>query len=385
MFRDGLSDRGGVEHFDWALFIAAALVAVVGVVNLYSATSVYTQSRADLYVSQVYFLVAGGALAVFVAAVDYRVIERYAWWLYGPAIVSLAVVLALAKDIRGASRWINIGGFSFQPSEFMKLVIIIALGRYFQDAPRTEAPRQVKDLAGPALITGAPVLLVLAQPDLGTALILSLIALSIIALLRVKWWSPGGALLALSALVGAPLAWEYGMRDYQKTRLLSFIAPEADIRGVGYHAHNARIAIGNGGLFGQGYMRGSQNQFHFLPDQYTDFPFPVFAEDWGFLGSIFLIALYGFLVLWALKIASQAKDRFGAVVAVGVGSLIFWHAIFNLGMVTGLLPVVGVTLPLFSYGGSSVLTVLIGLGLLMNVSIRRPSLSAVRVGSSILR
>jgi rod shape determining protein RodA len=195
----------------------------------------------------------------------------------------------------------------------------------------------------------------------------------------------GGALLAVAGFVGAPLVWEYGMRDYQRNRLLSFITPDADIRGVGYHAHNARIAIGNGGLFGQGYMRGSQNQFHFLPDQYTDFPFPVLAEDWGFLGSVFLIALYAFLVLWALRIASQAKDRFGAVVAVGVGALVFWHAVFNLGMVTGLLPVVGVTLPLFSYGGSSVLTVLIGLGLLMNVSIRRPSLTTVRVGGSLLR
>jgi rod shape determining protein RodA len=384
MFRDGLSDRGG-EHFDWALFIAAALVAVVGVVNLYSATSVYTQSRADLYVSQVYFLVGGGALAVFVAAVDYRTIERYAWWLYGPMLIMLAVVLALAKDIRGASRWINIGGFGFQPSEFMKIVLIVALGRYFQDAPRTEAPRQIKDLAAPALITGVPVLLVLAQPDLGTALILSLIAVSIVALLRVKWFSTSGVLLSLAACVTVPVVWEYGLRTYQKTRLLSFIAPDADIRGVGYHAHNARIAIGNGGVFGQGYMRGSQNQFHFLPDQYTDFPFPVFAEDWGFLGSVFLIALYAFLVLWALRVASQAKDRFGAVVAVGVGALIFWHAVFNLGMVTGLLPVVGVTLPLFSYGGSSVLTVLIGLGLLMNVSIRRPSLTAVRVGGSLRR
>ena len=161
------------------------------------------------------------------------------------------------------------------------------------------------------------------------------------------------------------------LHDYQKQRILVFLNPEANILGSGWHAHHARVAIGAGGWTGKGFMHGTQNQFLFLPDQHSDFPFAVFAEDWGFLGCALLVGLYTFLVLWAVRIAATAKDRFGAVLAIGVGSLIFWHAFFNLGMVTGILPVVGVTLPLFSAGGSSVLTIMIGIGLLMNVSMRR--------------
>jgi rod shape determining protein RodA len=172
----------------------------------------------------------------------------------------------------------------------------------------------------------------------------------------------------------------YVLKDYQKSRVTAFLNPDANIRGTGYHSHHARVAIGNGGIFGQGFMRGTQNQFHFLPDQYSDFPFAVFAEDWGFLGCLVLVCLYGFLVIWAIRVAATARDRFGAVIAIGVGSLIFWHAFFNMGMVIGILPVVGVTLPLFSYGGSSVLTILMGIGLLMNVSMRRFYVASGRSG-----
>jgi len=211
-----------------------------------------------------------------------------------------------------------------------------------------------------------------------TALILGLIFVSVAALQRIRWQSL--AWLFGSGSLGAYVFYNWGMEAYQRARITSFLDPEKDITGAGYHAHNARIAIGNGGLLGQGYMKGTQNQYFFLPDQYTDFPFPVLAEDWGFVGCVVLITLYAFIVLWALRIASQAKDRYGAVVAVGVGALVFWHAFFNMGMVTGILPVVGVTLPLFSYGGSSVMTILIGLGLLMNISMRRPYLAPVRPG-----
>jgi rod shape determining protein RodA len=221
----------------------------------------------------------------------------------------------------------------------------------------------------------------LKQPDLGTALILFLMFVSISALVRFKFRQ----LLFVVAGAGviAEVAWNYGLKAYQKERITSFLNPDTNVLGAGWHAHHARIAIGDGGLFGQGFMRGSQNQFLFLPDQYSDFPFAVFAEDWGFAGSLVLVVLYGALVLWSIRIASTARDRFGAVLAIGVGSLIFWHAFFNLGMVTGILPVVGVTLPLFSYGGSSVLTILMGIGLLMNVSMRRFYVSPGR-GHSLL-
>lgn len=356
------------DHFDWALFLVASALAVIGVINLYSATSAARAALSDIYVQQVYWLVTGGILATVIAAIDYRVYERFGYVLYTVGIVLLLLVLVLGKDIRGSSRWINIGSFSFQPSEFMKLFLVIALAKYFHDDPRAEG-RSLGDLVVPALLALLPVGLVMKQPDLGTALILALVFATICILGGIRWKSV--ATLAAFGAVVVPLSWNYVLKDYQKQRIVSFLNPEANILGANWHAHHARIAIGSGQIAGQGFMRGTQNQFQFLPDQHSDFPFAVFAEDWGFLGCIVLVGLYAFLVLWAIRIGSMAKDRFGAVLAVGVGALIFWHAFFNLGMVTGILPVVGVTLPLFSYGGSSVMTILMGIGLLMNVSMRR--------------
>jgi rod shape determining protein RodA len=367
-FDGGGSSARARDNFDWPLFLFAALLAVIGVINLYSATSVSKASLAEIYIQQVYFLVVGGILATAAAAIDYRAFERFGYPLYVFGIVLLLLVSVLGRDIRGSSRWIYIGSFSFQPSEFMKLFLIIALAKYLHDDPKSEG-RNLRDLLIPALITSLPVLLVLRQPDLGTALILALIFVSICALTRVRWQSIAALVIATAVL--APLTWNYVLKDYQKQRISGFLNPEANILGANWHAHHARIAIGSGQITGEGFMRGTQNQFHFLPEQHSDFPFAVFAEDWGFLGSLFVVLLYLGLVLWAIKVAATAKDRFGAVLAIGVGALIFWHAFFNLGMVTGLLPVVGVTLPLFSAGGSSVITVMIGIGLLMNVSMRR--------------
>ncbi len=356
------------DHFDWWLFVGTALLALIGVVNLYSATSVSKDALREIYVQQVYWLVFGGLIATLVAAVDYRHYERLGYGLYGLGVILLVLVFVLGRDIRGASRWIKIGSFTFQPSEFMKLFLIIALAKYLHDDPKSEG-RTLKDLALPALIAFVPMALVMKQPDLGTALILGLIFVSICALTRIALRSL--VTLAVSGAVLLPVIWNYILKNYQKERFTAFLHPELDIHGAAYQQSHARVAIGNGGLFGQGFMRGTQNQFGFLPDQHSDFPFAVFAEDWGLLGCILLVLLYAFLVGWSIRVAATAKDRFGAVLAVGVGSLIFWHAFFNLGMVTGILPVVGVTLPLFSAGGSSVMTVLIGIGLLMNVSMRR--------------
>jgi rod shape determining protein RodA len=358
------------DHFDWPLFICAAVIAVLGVVNLYSATSVYSGARSELYISQVYWLVVGGIVGGIIVAIDYRHIERLGYVLYTFGVFSLILVFVLARDVRGSARWIEFGSFRFQPSEFMKLFLVIALAKYLHDDPRSEG-RTLKDLFAPAMLTMVPALLILKQPDLGTALILMLIFATIAALTRIKW---GSALRFLVAAVPT-VYFVYGniLQDYQKARITTFLNPESDIVGRGWHAHQARIAIGNGGLFGRGYMAGTQNQYLFIPDQHTDFPFPVFAEEWGFAGCALLVLLYGFLVLWGIRVASQAKDRFGAVLAVGCSAVIFWHALFNLGMASGVLPVVGVTLPLFSYGGSSVTTVLLSVALLMNVSMRRYS------------
>ena len=369
------------DNFDWGLFLIASLLAVVGVVNLYSATSSTKLELADLYIQQVYWLVGGGILATLVALIDYRHYERLGYALYGFGVILLLLVFVLGKDIRGSSRWIYIGSFSLQPSEFMKVFMIIALAKYLHDDPKSEG-RRLPDLVIPAGLALIPTLLILKQPDLGTALILGLIFASICALTRIQWKSV--ATLAIVGTVLLPILWNYVLKDYQKARVLTFLNPEANLLSSGWQAHHARIAIGNGGVSGQGFMRGTQNQFKFLPDQFSDYPFAVFAEDWGFLGCLFLVSLYAALVLWAVRVAATAKDRFGAVLAIGVGALVFWHAFFNMGMVTGILPVVGVTLPLFSYGGSSVLTILLGMGLLMNVSMRRYTASPTRGRFSVI-
>jgi len=364
---DRIFDRAR-DHFDWGLFLISSALAVIGVVNLYSATSVSRAALSEVYIQQVYWLVLGGILATAVTAIDYRHYERLGYALYGFGIVLLLLVLALGNDVRGSSRWIYIGSFSLQPSEFSKLFLIIALAKYLHDDPKSEG-RTLTDLLIPAAIAAVPTLLILKQPDLGTALIHGLIFATICLLTRIRWRSI--ATLIVGSGILFPLVWTYVLKDYQKKRITDFLDPTANILGSGWHAHHARIAIGAGGATGEGFMRGTQNQFLFLPDQHSDFPFAVFAEDWGFLGCLVLVTLYALLVWWAIRVASTAKDRFGAVLSIGVGALIFWHAVFNLGMVTGLLPVVGVTLPLFSAGGSSVLTILIGIGLLMNVSMRR--------------
>ena len=370
------------DAIDWPLLVGVMLIGLVGVVNLYSATSVAKGGLADLYVTQIYWLVAGSIVGTLVAVIDYRHFERLAYVIYGGGILLLLLVFILGRDIHGAARWIDIGGkqrgFRFQPSEFMKIILAISLAKYLHDDPKvpvgpTGGGRTLKDLIVPAVLAGIPFALVAKQPDLGTALILAGIFVSIMSLGKMRWQSLATLTVGLSAF--SWVAWNYILHDYQKRRVYSFINPEADIRGANWHSHHARVAIGNGGLFGSGYMKGTQNHYLFLPEQQSDFPFPVFSEDWGFFGCVLMVALYGFVVLWGLKIASQARDRFGAALAVGISAMIFWHAFFNIGMVTGVLPVVGVPLPLFSYGGSSVTTILIGVGLLMNVSMRRNALT----------
>lgn len=360
--------RGIGDQFDWLLFVTVAAIAVLGVVNLYSATSATGPALSDVYITQIYWLTLGSGVAVLVAAVDYRHYERQGWIAYGFGVVLLVLVFLLGREIRGSQRWIPIGGFSLQPSELMKIFFIIAMAKYLHNDPRTGG-RTFKDLVIPGMIMAVPLMLILNQPDLGTALIILFIFGTIMVLTQLKLRSV--VTLATFFVVSAPLTWQYLLKDYQRERLISFLSPEQDLLDSGWHAHQAKVAIGSGGFWGKGFLQGTQNQHRFLPDQHTDFPFPVWAEEQGFAGVVVLLFLYVVLILWGLKIASEARDRFGAVVAVGVSALIFWHTVINLGMVCGLLPVVGITLPLVSYGGSSVLTIMIGVGLLMNISIRR--------------
>jgi len=374
------SDDSLPARMDWPLFICATLIAVLGVVNLYSATSVFaanpqTQGVAERYITQLYWLLGSGIIGAIICAFDYRYIERYAYLIYGVGLLSLLIVFVLARDVRGAQRWIEFGSFTFQPSEFTKLGLVIALAKYLHDDPKNEG-RSLKDLIVPAAITAVPFVLILKQPDLGTAVVHAFIFLTIAALTRVRTKS---VLYFLgSATVGLWGMWTYALKGYQKNRIEVFLDPESDILGKGWHAYQSRVAIGNGGLIGQGYLKGTQNQFNFIGEQSTDFPFPVYSEEWGFIGCLVLIGLYAFLALWSIRIASQARDRFGAVLSVGCAAMIFWHTVINISMTCGLMPVVGVTLPLFSYGGSSVTNNMLALALLMSVSLRRNIVRAER-------
>ena len=359
------------DHFDWALFIAACALALVGTMNLYSATSVAKGALTEVYIQQIYWFVTGGIIASLVAFIDYRHFERYAYFLYAFGLILLLLVFVLGRDIRGSSRWIYLGGTVVPAIRIDEAVLGHRAREVPHDDPRGGEGRTLFDLAIPFGIAAVPMLLIAKQPDLGTALIHGLIFVTVCAMTRIRWQSLTKLFVSMGVIL--PLVWGYGMRDYQKDRILSFLNPEADLRRTGYHAHHARIAIGNGGIFGQGFMKGSQNQYLFLPDQHSDFPFAVFAEDWGSPAVCCCFVSTDFSCCGRCASRARRKDRFGAVLAMGVGALIFWHAVFNLGMVTGLLPVVGVTLPLFSAGGSSLLTILTGVGLLMNVSMRRYS------------
>jgi rod shape determining protein RodA len=245
--------------------------------------------------------------------------------------------------------------------------VVIALASYFS---RREYPDGLgfKELVGPGLLVGVPFLLILKQPDLGTALHLAFTCLSVLLFLKVR----PRVLLALGAFLAVtlPFAW-HSLKAYQKARIETFLNPDQDPLGRGYHIIQSKIAVGSGQFWGKGWMKGTQTQLAFLPEQHTDFAFSVFAEEWGFFGSIVLLALFFFLVFIGLRIVKRSQDRFGALLALGLLALLFWQILINIGMVTGMLPVVGLPLPLVSYGGSSVLTVMICVGLLLNVSMRR--------------
>lgn len=307
-------------------------------------------------------------MSVIAAFIDYKYYERYGYFLYTVGVLLLFAVLFLGREVKGSQRWIGFSGYGIQPSELMKLFLIFALAKYLHQYPK-DTGRTIKDLVIPGILTIIPILLILKQPDLGTSLIITLIFISIMFMTRLKLRSI--ATLAIVSILLLPITWTYLLQPYQQARIVSFLNPESDKLGTGWHAYQSIVAIGSGRLAGKGFKNSTQNQYRFLPEQCTDFPFSVFAEEQGFVGAFVIISLYFFIILWSLRIASQAKDRFGSVLSIGIGSLMFWQVIINIGMVSGLLPVVGVTLPLFSYGGSSVLTLLIGIGLLMNVSMRR--------------
>jgi len=359
-------DRRLVTHFDWTLLGLVLTVAALGILNLCSVTADWSGST-PVYLKQSIWLGIGLTIAFLVCLFDYRHLEYWAFAAYGVTLVLLLAVLLIGKTTMGATRWLDLGPINLQPSELAKLVIIITLARYFADHQEFGG-FSLRGLLPPLGLLAIPALLIVKQPDLGTTMLILFIGASMLLFAGVR---PGTfALLALGSLSAAFAGWSF-LHDYQKQRIFTFLNPEADPRGSGYHIIQSKIAVGSGGLFGKGFMKGSQSQLAFLPERHTDFAFSVFAEEWGFTGALVLLTIYLLIVIWGIYIARQANDRFGMHLAVGVTAMIFWHTVVNLGMVIGLLPVVGVPLPLFSYGGTSMVTTMFGVGLLLNVSMRR--------------
>ena len=349
-------------RFDWTLTSSAAVVTCLGLVNLWSAVH---EKQSNLFSQQISWLGLGAAVFLGVATLDYRTISRYAYVLQGAGVALLCGVLLFGKMVGGGRRWFDLGPFHVQPSELMQLLTVVALGKYLNDSPALEG-RTWRHLAIPVAIVSAPALLIAKQPDFGTAFLLLLIFFTVMmtARLRVKTLA---AILGLATLAAAPI-YQHLLHEYQRKRFEAFFNPGSE---GGYQTRQALNAIGSGRFLGKGYLHGTQIRLRHFPALWTDFPFAVWAEEWGFLGSVALLAAYLVLILWILKIAGDARDRFGATVCVGVAAMLFWHVLINVGMVSGALPVVGVTLPLVSYGGSSILTIAAALGLVMNVSVRR--------------
>src|SRR5512137_2476336 len=360
-------DRRLVSYFDWGFAVTIFGMGCLGVLTIYSANALTPSGfRQTLHLRQLTWL-AGGLLVLSLACtVSYRNLARFAYIIFGINVFLLLVVLVLGKTGLGAQRWIRVGGITFQPSEFMKLSLVLFLARYFDD--RREILHQPKTMLLPAGLILASSLLVLKQPDLGTALLLLFNGTAIMLLLGLRWRYLLPVAIAGGSL--APLLWTV-LKDYQRRRILVFLNPDLDPLGASYHIAQSKIAVGSGGLFGKGWLAASQSQLNFLPMNHTDFLFAVLAEQWGFLGSMVVLLVYVYLITRGLQIAMESTDFFASLLATGISVLMAIQVFINIAMVVGMLPVVGIPLPLLSYGGSSMLVTMLSLGLLLNIHMRR--------------
>jgi len=358
-------DRRLLTHFDWPLLILVLTISFIGVFNLYSAT--FGEAESNLYAKQILWMGIGLAFALFITVFDYRFYRDLAYIFYGISLVLLMAIFVYSAINPEVSRWIKLGPFFFQPAELTKITIILFLAKYFDRFSKRDG-YLLRDLIIPFTILLIPSLMVAKQPDLGTAISLLLIGFSIILFVKIKWKSL--VIMVLGGTSILPFMWNFLM-PYQKKRILTFFKPEIDPLGAGYHIIQSKIAIGSGGVLGKGFLKGTQCKLHFLPAQHTDFVFSVLAEEWGLLGGFILLGLYLLFITWGVNISIRSKDRFGTIVAFGVVSLIFWHVIINIGMALGIMPVVGIPLPFMSYGGSAILSMMAGVGLLLNISMRR--------------
>lgn len=360
-------DRRLLAHFDWGLLASALLVIGCGLATVLSATHSDKHLISGLLLRQGMWAGLGLVGMLVAVSFDYHLLERYGYFFYGAAVVLLAATAVMGSSGGGARRWIALGPFSLQTSEFAKLALAVALARNLHRQVG-DRPLAVRALLVPVLLLAPPAVLILKQPDLGTVVVLALTVASVllVAGLRLRLV----VVLAAVLVPAVPHIWHH-LKPYQQRRVMTFIDPQADPLGSGYHIIQSKIAIGSGMLEGKGFLHGTQNRLNFLPEQHTDFIFSVFAEEWGFVGAGVLVCLYTALLLRCFMVAARARDAFGVLLAFALTAMIFCQVLVNVGMATGSLPVVGITLPFFSYGGSSLLASMIGVGLLLNISMRR--------------
>jgi rod shape determining protein RodA len=361
-------DRRLVQNFNWGLLGLTTVLLALGIMTLYSAVTAGPDvAQKTLIMKQLIWYGTGFLFMIILVLFDYKSLEQWSYFIYAVCVCLLLYVLFFGKYAGGSRRWIYFGFFSIQPSELIKIAVIISLSHYYTKRISISG-LTLRDLIQPMILIAVPFILILKQPDLGTALLIVLIAASITFFAKIEKRSL--LYLMVSGFIFIPMVWFF-LKDYQKQRILVFLNPDRDPLGAGYHIIQSKIAIGSGMIHGKGFLKGTQNALSFLPEQHTDFIFSVMAEEWGFLGSSTLLILLILLIVLGLSIAHSCRDPFGILLSVGLTSLIFWEVFINIGMVMGLMPVVGVPLPFISYGGSSVITKMICVGLLLNISMRR--------------
>jgi rod shape determining protein RodA len=349
---------------NWVLVGLLTVIAGIGFAMLYSAANGSWQPWAERQALR--YLVAA-LIMLAVAVVDIRLWLRASYAFYGVTMLLLIAVEVRGAIGMGAQRWIDLGLIQLQPSELMKIALVMVLARYFNGLTQDEVKRPLK-LIVPALLILVPAVMVLKQPDLGTALMLLMGGAAMFFLAGVRLWKFGLIIAAAAAVV--PVAWEH-LRDYQKNRIYTFLDPENDPLGAGYHSLQSKIAIGSGGISGKGFLAGTQSHLNFLPERQTDFIFTMLAEEFGLMGGLALLGLYSLVFVYGYAIAFSSRSHFGRLLAFGITTNMFLYVFINIAMVIGLIPVVGVPLPLISYGGTSMLTVMFGFGLLMSVYVHR--------------
>ncbi|MBI5522866.1 MAG: rod shape-determining protein RodA [Desulfarculus sp.] len=360
-------DRRLVTNFDWLLVALLVALACCGAVNLYSAASSMEDVGTPIYLKQIYWFGLGLLAMVATATVGYQRLATLAYPFYLAVVASLLAVHLFGRVVAGAQRWLALGPIVVQPSELARLAVILVLAHYFHRRDQNE-PYKLRQLLAPVALVALPALLILKQPDLGTAVMVLIVGASVILVNGVRWTS---LVIASVGLIGVlPVLWRF-MKDYQKRRIFSFLDPESDPLGAAYHLIQSKIAVGSGQFWGKGWMAGTQSQLHFLPEQHTDFAFSVLAEEWGFIGAVVVLSLLAAVVYRGLMHALRAKDRMGMLIVVGATASIFWPTFINAGMVAGVFPVVGIPLPFISYGGSSLVSTMAALGLIQGVSMRR--------------